>query len=120
MSSTDPDPSAEMSLWLSSAPLHLWHPLQSKPHTEWEARIDELMRIQADALEAETRRQAFHEVQRIVSRELPILDLVVPHTLLAARNTVKNLRPSAFRHALWNSDELVRLPEQESHVAKTP
>jgi peptide/nickel transport system substrate-binding protein len=103
---TDPDPSAEMGLWLSRAPLHFWNPQQDTPATEWEARIDELMERQMRELEPEARRELFHEVQRIVYEELPVIDLVVPHALLGAHPRVSNLRPTPFAHALWNGEEL--------------
>jgi peptide/nickel transport system substrate-binding protein len=103
---TDPDPSAEMGLWLSRAPLHLWNPQQQTPATPWEARIDELMTRQMGELDPEARREAYFEVQRIVYDQLPVLDLVVPHALLGARRRVSNLRPTPFAHALWNGEEL--------------
>ncbi len=103
---TDPDPSAEMGLWLSRAPLHLWNPQQTTPATAWEARIDELMELQMSELDSDARRRAYFEVQRIVADQLPILDLVVPHALLGARRGISNLRPTPFAHALWNGEEL--------------
>ncbi len=106
ISQTDPDPSAEMGLWLSRAPLHLWNPRQTAPATDWEARIDELMQRQMGELDSEARRRTYFEVQRIVYERLPVLDLVVPHALLGARRRVSNLRPTPFAHALWNGEEL--------------
>jgi peptide/nickel transport system substrate-binding protein len=103
---TDPDPSAEMGLWLSRAPLHLWNPRQETPATAWEARIDELMELQMGELDPEARRVLYREMQRIVTEQLPVLDLLVPHALLGARHRVSNLRPTPFAHVLWNGDEL--------------
>ena len=88
---TDPDPSAEMALWPSRAPLHLWHPLQPEPATAWEARIDELMEAQMAALDLEQRKACYFEVQTIVAEQLPILDLVVPHALLGVHRRVQNV-----------------------------
>jgi peptide/nickel transport system substrate-binding protein len=103
---TDPDPSAEMGLWLSRAPLHFWNPRQEKPETEWEARIDELMERQMGELDPDARRALFFEVQRIATHELPLLDLVVPHALLGVGTRVENLRATPLAHALWNGEEL--------------
>ncbi len=103
---TDPDPSAEMGLWLSRAPLHLWNPQQTAPATAWEARIDELMERQMTELDSDARQRAYFEVQRIVAEQLPILDLVVPHALLGVHRRISNLRPTPFAHALWNGEEL--------------
>ena len=60
---TDPDPSAEMALWLSRAPLHLWHPSQPEPATAWEARIDELMEAQMAALDLEQRKAMLRQAE---------------------------------------------------------
>jgi peptide/nickel transport system substrate-binding protein len=116
ITATDPDPSAEMALWMSRAPLHLWNPAQASPSTEWEARIDELMNRQMSELDAEERRRTYFEVQRIVTEQLPIIDLVIPHALLGARSRVSNLRPTPFAHALWNGEELfIRDTRREAH-----
>ncbi len=107
ITSTDTDPSAEMGFWMSSAALHLWNPGQSSPSTPWEARIDELMNRQMAAVDRDERRKSYFEVQRIVADELPVLDLVVPHTLLAVSRRVQALRPTALApHALWNTEEI--------------
>lgn len=106
ISQTDPDPSAEMAFWMSHSPLHLWNPSQAEPATEWEAGIDELMMEQMRSLDPRRRKACFDEVQLIVSEQLPVIDLVVPHKLLAAHHRVRYLRPSPFTHALWNGEEL--------------
>jgi peptide/nickel transport system substrate-binding protein len=107
ITATDPDPSAEMGLWMSNAPLHLWHPGEATPATPWEARIDALMELQMAAVDLDERRDAYSEVQRIISSELPVLDLVVPHLLMAARRNVQGLRPTPLAvHALWNAEEV--------------
>ena len=42
LGSGDADPSAEMNVWLSSGPTHLWNPSQREPATAWEAEVDDL------------------------------------------------------------------------------
>jgi peptide/nickel transport system substrate-binding protein len=103
---TDPDPSAEMALWLSQGPLHLWHPRQARPATAWEARIDELMEMQMRSLDPGERRTSYIEVQRIVCEKLPVLDLIVPHALVAVSRRVRNLRLTPLAHPLWNREEI--------------
>ena len=44
ISSGDADPNADLTVWLSSGPSHVWRPLQKRPATPWEAEIDSLMR----------------------------------------------------------------------------
>jgi peptide/nickel transport system substrate-binding protein len=103
---TDPDPSAEMALWLSQGPLHLWHPSQPRPATPWEARIDELMETQMRSLDPGERRSSYFEVQRIIHENLPVLDLIVPHALVAVSRRVRNLRLTPLAHPLWNREEI--------------
>lgn len=104
--SSDPDPSAEMAFWLSRGPLHLWHPSQAEPETQWEARIDELMTSQMSSVDREHRKACYDEVQRIVREQLPIIDLVVPHELVGHHERLQGVRATPFSHSLWNSEEL--------------
>ncbi len=104
---TDPDPSAQMPLWVSRSPQHLWHPSQPEPATPWEARLDGLMREQMLAIQHHTRKVLFDEVQALIAEELPVIDLVVPHALVGATARVGNLEPTPFWHpTLWNSEAL--------------
>jgi peptide/nickel transport system substrate-binding protein len=103
---SDPDPSAEMELWLSRGPFHLWHPSQATPATAWEARIDELMESQMASIDPEHRRACYHEVQHIVAEQLPLLHLVVPHALVGYSARLHGVRATPLSHSLWNSEEL--------------
>jgi peptide/nickel transport system substrate-binding protein len=106
ITATDPDPSAEMALWLSQGPLHFWNPNQPHPATAWEARIDELMENQMSSLDPGERRSSYFEVQRIICENLPVLDLIVPHALVAVSRRVRNLRLTPLAHPLWNREEI--------------
>lgn len=103
---TDPDPSAQLPLWQSRSPIHVWNPSQSRPATTWEARIDELMQEQMVALDLGERKRLFDEVQALLVEHLPVLDLVVPHVLIGTRGLIGNFKPTAHYHALWNSEEI--------------
>lgn len=103
---SDPDPSSEMPFWMSSSFLHFWHPSQAEPATDWEARVDALMDAQAGALDRDAREAAFNEVQLIAREQLPMIELVAPHVLLAASPKVRHLRPTPFSHFLWNSEAI--------------
>jgi peptide/nickel transport system substrate-binding protein len=104
---TDPDPSAELPLWLSRAPLHFWHPAQTQPATQWEARIDHLMGQQMLAVDASGRKRLYDEVQAILAEKLPLIDLVVPHALLGVSSRVRNLKPTPYWYPpLWNCEEI--------------
>ncbi len=102
-SSTDPDPD----FWVSSGPFHFWNPAQAKPATDWERRIDELMRVQATAASFDERRRAFAEIQRIFGEELPSIYFVASRVTLATSPKVLNPTPAPLvPHLLWSADTL--------------
>ncbi len=107
LGSGDADPSAEMNVWLSSGPTHLWNPSQPKPATAWEAEVDDLMRRQFVALNARERKRLYDRVQAIVADQLPIIALASPDILVGASQGLANFRPSVVDHyVLSNVDEL--------------
>jgi peptide/nickel transport system substrate-binding protein len=102
-SSTDPDPD----FWLSSGPYHFWNPSQAKPATDWQRRIDELMRVQSTAASLDERRRAFAEVQQIFAEELPSIYFVASRVTLATSPRVLNPTPAPLvPHLLWSADTL--------------
>jgi ABC-type transport system substrate-binding protein len=61
------------------------------------------------SLDPAERRQAFFEVQRIWSRELPAIPTVAPDILVGWSNRLGNLLPSILPpHLLWNVEELTK------------
>jgi peptide/nickel transport system substrate-binding protein len=104
-SSTDPWLNPEY--WLSSGSFHLWHPAQSSPATDWEARVDTLMRTNAGTPDLARRHQAFAEVQRIFAEELPSIYFVAPRMTLAMSRRVENPRPALqIPQLLWSAETL--------------
>jgi peptide/nickel transport system substrate-binding protein len=103
----DVDPNSEMNLWLSSGGLHLWNPNQKQPATPWEAEIDDLMRRQLVTLDPVRRKQLYARLQRIELEQRPIVALVSPNLLVAAKGGLGNFRPSILEHyTLWNVEQL--------------
>ncbi|MBZ5536653.1 MAG: ABC transporter substrate-binding protein [Acidobacteriia bacterium] len=103
----DDDPGAEMNVWLSSGPLHVWHVGEEKPSTAWEARIDTLMKEQMTTAQRAARKKAYDEVQKIVSEELPIIPLISRDVVVAMKKQIGNLQPVVIApYALWNSEQL--------------
>lgn len=101
------DPVDHMNVLLSSAPMHMWHPNQPQPATEWEKRIDELMLLQRSTLNLQERQRYYREVQQIVAEQAPIIPLVNRDVLIASRARLKNVRPAnLFPFGLWNVWEL--------------
>ena len=109
---TEPDPSSYAGLLRSNSPMCRWRPKQSKPATDWEARIDDLLAKQARETNPDRRRAAFDEIQRILAEQSPVIPIVARHVSVAANQRVDNHRPSAiFPFSLWNAEELfIRQP----------
>jgi len=107
----DADPGSEMNVWPSSGPTHLWSPSQAKPSTEWEAEIDRLMRQQMATRGYAARKKLYDRVQEIEAAETPVVSLLSPNILVAARQRVGSFRPAVLDHyTLWNADELYLRP----------
>lgn len=101
------DPAMNLDFWLSSGSTHVWNPGQKAPATPWEARIDDLMRRQAETSNLTERQRLFAEVQRIFGEQLPALYLVAPKVTLATSRRVVNARPAAqLPQILWSADTL--------------
>ena len=102
-----PEPADHMNVLLSSGQMHMWHPAQERPATEWERRVDELMLEQVRTLDPKKRERLYEEVQRILSQQVPFVPLVNQDLLLAWNISLKNVRASSlFPFALWNVWEL--------------
>jgi len=103
----DPDPSAQMSVWLSSASNHQWNPEQRSPETSWEAEIDRLMREQASANDPAKRKAAFDKVQQIVWEQEPFIYLVNKNALSAVSPSLAGVTPVVLRpQTYWNIETL--------------
>lgn len=101
------DPSSFAGFLLSSASVHQWRPRQSKPESEWEARIDELFAQQALETDPARRREIFNQIQSIVAEEMPIIPIVSRHVVSAANANVGNFVPSGILpYSLWNADRI--------------
>jgi peptide/nickel transport system substrate-binding protein len=103
----DVDPNVEMTVLLSSGNMHVWHPRQKAPATDWESEIDTLMRKQLTTLDPSERKRLYDRVQRVVAEQLPFIPLVSPNILIAYKQGLRNLRPGILEHyVLWNVEEL--------------
>lgn len=102
------DPNEQMNVWLSSAGNHQWNPNQKQPATDWEARVDELMKRQASSDDPSARKKLFDEVQRIAREQQPFIYLVHPDVLTVCSKRVGHLQPALLRPQLyWNVEEQV-------------
>ena len=107
-----PEPHNSINLWHSSGNLHLWHPNQESPATDWEAEIDELFVSAGQELDHAERVAQYHRVQEIVAENVPLVYTTVPERLTAVRNVFGNTTPTLF--GVWDTRYLYRtdlLPE---------
>ena len=103
----DADPNPEINVWLSSGGTHLWRLGQSRPATDWEAKIDQLMQKQMVELNYSKRKQLYDQTQQIISQNLPFIFLATPNVLVGARKDLANFKPAILEpNALWNVEQL--------------
>lgn len=103
----DVDPNSQMNVWSSSGNDHVWDLGEAHPATPWEAEIDQLMEKQLSMLKPESRKRLYDRVQEIIAANLPVISLVSPNTLVAAKDKLSNFKPAVLDpHTLWNSQEL--------------
>jgi peptide/nickel transport system substrate-binding protein len=79
-------PSQGSNVWPSSGNLHMWHPNQSSPATEWEARIDYLYNEGQFMLDKEKAQIIWDEFQSILLEQLPLIHLMRPRGFWALNN----------------------------------
>ncbi|GAC1446230.1 MAG: ABC transporter substrate-binding protein [Pyrinomonadaceae bacterium] len=104
---SEPDPSSYVNFIRSDSEQHQWHPKETKPATDWEAKLDELMSAQAREQNAERRKAIFRDAQMILAEQLPVIPIVARHISTASNTRIGNYRPSPiFPFSLWNADEL--------------
>jgi peptide/nickel transport system substrate-binding protein len=73
-------------VWPSNGNLHLWHPLQETPATDWEARVDELYNLGSITVDPEEAAPIWDEYQRIVLEQLPVIWLMRTTSFWAIQN----------------------------------
>ncbi len=113
------DPVASLDFWISSGSFHLWHPAQTKPASEWEAQIDDLMLKQSTTLDRAERRRLFTEVQRIFAANLPVLYFAAPKVVVATSARVGGALPSVLSPTvLWNAEMLSLVPAPAGSTRK--
>lgn len=101
----NPDPVSMQNVWHSSGQLHMWNPVQEKPATEWEKRIDELLEIGPTIVNLKERVKVYGEFQAIAAEECPMIMLPTPNRLYAVRNRLGNVVPATFGGVLHNNYE---------------
>jgi peptide/nickel transport system substrate-binding protein len=110
-SSTNLDPSMNQDFWLSSGSAHIWNIGQTKPATDWEKEIDDLMREMTATVDTAERKRLFDRVQGIFAENLPALYFVAPRLHMGVSGRVGGLEPAILRpQILWNVDRITVQP----------
>jgi peptide/nickel transport system substrate-binding protein len=79
-------PTQGSNVWPSDGNLHLWHPLQTKPFTEWEARIDYLYNEGSYTIDKQKAFAIWDEYQRILLEQCPVIYLMRSRSFWAIQN----------------------------------
>jgi len=79
-------PTQGSNVWPSSGNLHLWHPLQQEPATDWEARIDYLYNEGGYTADPEKAKVIWDEYQRIILEQCPVIYLLRQRSFFAINN----------------------------------
>lgn len=102
----DPDPNSTMNVWQSAGRSHLWQ-LGGKPIFPFEEKLDGLMARQMVERDPAKRQALLAEAQALIEDEQPMIALVTPHVLVAARSGLEGFAPSVLDPpTLWNAEEL--------------
>lgn len=106
-SAVPPDPVMSKSVLLSSGKSHAWNPLQEKPATEWEKKIDEALYANQALIDLDARKKEYNKITAIWHEELPQIMFAASNVYVAIRNHVGNAKPVSIRPYFdWNMEEL--------------
>jgi len=79
-------PSQGSNVWPSSGNLHMWHPNQESPSTDWEARIDYLYNEGTFTIDSVKAREIWNEFQSIMNEQVPLIYLMRSRGFWALNN----------------------------------
>lgn len=79
-------PSQGSNVWPSNGNLHLWYPLQEKPATEWEERIDYLYNEGSYTIDKDKAKEIWDEYQTLILEQCPVIYLLRSCSFFAIRN----------------------------------
>jgi peptide/nickel transport system substrate-binding protein len=112
----DADPNPEMNVWTFNGTSHLWHMGETKPATDWERELEQVMQQQMVTIDYAKRKQLYDRAQQLIAQNLPFIFLGTPNILAGANTRVGNFHPAVLDpYTLWNADQLyVRIPAAQS------
>lgn len=84
-------PSQGSNVWPSKGNYHLWRPMQEKPATEWEARIDYLYNEGMFTIDKKEAKKIYDEYQEIILEQTPLIYFVYPYSFVAVSSKWQNV-----------------------------
>jgi peptide/nickel transport system substrate-binding protein len=106
-SGVPPGPPNVKNLLLSSGESHTFFPSQKTPSTEWEARIDQLVKQIDETADFAERKRLYAEAQKIWSEQMAEINLVAERAGIAYKSRFGNISPSTLPpRVTWNSEEI--------------
>ena len=90
------DPYSGIGLWHSTGNLHLWHPNQEQPSTDWEAQIDDLYVRASQELDHSLRVALYHRAQAIAAEHVPVIYTANSARMTAVRNVFGNTTATLY------------------------
>jgi peptide/nickel transport system substrate-binding protein len=79
-------PTQGSNVWPSNGNLHLWHPLQEKPFTDWESRVDYLYNEGSYTIDKQKAYRIWDEYQRLILEQCPVIYLMRSRGFWALQN----------------------------------
>jgi peptide/nickel transport system substrate-binding protein len=125
------EPSGGANVWRSDGRLHLFD--QRDPNAAgktivtdarpWEKRIDELFDAGLQEFDPVKRKKIYQEYQQIIYDQAPLIYLIAPMDMVAARNTIGNYQPTSLAQSqtaqgLHNLEEIYKVPAKDAKGAK--
>lgn len=81
-----------INVWVSDGDYHFWYPKQTKPATDWEARVDDLYHLGYVTRDHEKAAKIWTEYQQTILDNVPMFYPIHRDNFLAIRNKWGNVR----------------------------
>ena len=104
------EPHSGKNVWNSRGHLHMFNMRfdgdKNDEFLPWEKELDDIIEKGALELDFDKRKEIYDKYQEIIYTQKPIIYLYSPLIVVAVRNKIKNLHPTALGGAMHNLDEL--------------
>ena len=107
---SDTDPGTNADFWLSSGGSHFWNPVQPKPATDWERRLDELTTKQVATPDEGERRRLYTDMLKVFADHQPVIYFAAPKMFVAVASRLAVTPAIAQSPVLWSADTIAVVP----------